>query len=151
MHLSVANEVMNQYLPEDPLPGQVVKVPDGVDGGHATHITLYQETEIVGESHQLIKVENVSRKWQLGRTVTSIPLKPETRIQVRAVTKYYASLMFVEYFGWIGHKYRDNETVHSDRLCEVIDTAIYFSVKDTKYPHIYEVVCLSAIDEGEKK
>jgi len=149
MHLSVAGEEMNGYLPEDPLPGQVVEVPDGVDGGSATHIILYDGKTVIGESQQIIKVENVSRKWQLGRTHTAFPLLPESQVRVRAFTKHYASLIFVEYYGWIGHKYRKEETLLSDRVYEIVHTATYFSVQDG--PHIYELVCLHATDEGEPK
>ena len=143
------SEGMQEYLPEDPLPGQIIEVPEGVDGGSATHITLQHEDKIIGETQQLLKIENVSRKWQVGRTHTIIPIKPETELRVRAVIKHYASLIFVEYLGWVGHKYKKEETILSDRIYEVLHTAIYMSVANG--PHIYELIGLNMIDKGETK
>ena len=147
MQLPVANEAMLPYLPDDPLPGQIIEIPEGVDGGAATHITVYQKDTCIGEAQQLIKIENVSRKWQLGRTHTAVPLLPETLLRVRAVTKHYASLIFVEYFGWVGHAYKKEETTLSDRTYEILHTATYMSVQDG--PNVYELVCLHVTDEGE--
>lgn len=147
MHPPTIEGNMTPYLPDDPLPGQVVEIPDGVDGGSVTHIMLHDGNVVLGEAQQLIKVENVSRKWQLGRTHTAFPLIPDTTIRVRAFTKYYASLIFVEYFGWSGHQYRKEEKVLSDRVYEILHTTTYTSIPDG--PNIYELVCLHATDEGE--
>lgn len=149
MHLPIGSKEMDNYLPDDPLPGQIVEVPDGVDGGKVTHILVYEGDTLIGEAQQLIKVENVSRKWQLGRTHAASPIKPEARLRVRAITKHYASLIFVEYFGWTGFQYKKEETLLSDRMYEVLHTATYFTVQDG--PNIYELICLNAIDEGENK
>ena len=137
---------MTPYLPEDPLPGQVVEIPDGVDGGSATHITVYDGDLVIGETQQLSKVENVSRKWQLGRTTTVTPLLPEMIVRIRAVKQHYRSLIFVEYFGWSGHQYHKNETVLSDRVYTIEHTAQYYSIAEG--PHIYELVCLHYNKEG---
>jgi hypothetical protein len=148
MFQPVAPEGMRPYLPEDPLPGQLVQIPDSVDGGSAVHITILNDQGVlIGESQQLFKVENVSLKWQLGRTVTTVPLRPETCIRVHAERRKYKSLMFVEYFGWVGSQYRDDAEVLSDRTYYILHAAPYANSKNG--PNIYELVCLQVNDEGE--
>ncbi len=143
------NDAMQPHFPEDPLPGQVVKIPDGIDGGSVTHITIYNKNRVIGEAQQLIKVENVSSKWQLGRTNTIIPLHPEDIVQVRAVTKQYASLIFVEFFGWTGFMLQDVETVLSNKVYTIQHVASYSATKGG--PYVYELVCLHSEKKENKE
>jgi hypothetical protein len=138
---------MDEHLPSDPLPGQVVKVPDGIEAGDAVHVLLYtSEGNVLGESQRLSNVENVSRKWQLGRTVCSSKLAPEDVIHLRAERRPFDTLIFVEYFGWVGHTYRNAEVIREGDY-EVLYAAPY-SLHAKADIHVYELVCLSKI-EGE--
>lgn len=135
-------------LPIDPLPGELYQAPEGVSLGESTVIDILNPTgDVIGTTTGTGKVENVSRKWVIERTVTSIDLVPDLRIRIRATQFNITALVFYEYFGWAPYTYEIKEVL--------TNTSFFVShcvlISRSANQRIYEKVFLSATEEPYEK
>jgi len=89
------------------------------------------------------KIENVSRRWHLGRTHTVVPLKAEDEINVLALQKPILSMVYADYYAWVPYKYGEEEVL-ADASFLVTDVV---PMTEIQGQHIYERVLLYANKE----
>ncbi|RLI88002.1 MAG: hypothetical protein DRP01_00180 [Archaeoglobales archaeon] len=134
--------------PIDPLPGEIFEAPDDTPLGESIIIQVIgPQGTIVGLTEGTSKVENVSRKWSLGRTTTVIPLFPKMRIRVRGIQKHITALVFNEYYGWSPYSYA-KDIIVTDTSFIIEHTTPLFSSEDHT---IYEKVLLTAVEDADEK
>jgi len=143
-------EQIESYLPEDPEPGQVQELPEGVFGGEVTTITILDlNNNILGESIQLTKVPNISGVWRLGRTYLSheVGSLTDQLLRVRVATRKYTSFAFIEYLGWVG-RHTTPEEVLSDAKYSVLESNSSFVIG--KNIIMYDTIGIKKCKEQKK-
>lgn len=131
---------LDALLPPDPEPGQIFQMPEGQVGGASTMNFIYVGGNCVGHTSQFARVANVSTRSYLGRTVTSAPLLKNVIIRVLGEQFTFASLIFVEYFGWSVYEYNPKPEVLLDAKFEVVH-AIPMKKQNSDL-YTYDRVCL---------
>jgi len=130
------------YLPKIPKPYQVVTVPEDIDAGSAVYINIYNLTgKHLGVAQTLKRMPNTCDCWQLLRVDTSALLCEGDRYCIAALEYRFTSVVFVEYFGWVGH---DKESTPK-QLIELTAKLIYANhecVVSSEDIVSYDVLCL---------
>jgi len=111
---------LDALLPPDPEPGEVFQMPEGQVGGASTMNFIYVGGNCVGHTSQYARVANVSSHSFLGRTVTTIPLGEGLVVRLLGEQFTFASVVFVEYFGWVVKEYNPKPTVLLDAKFDVL-------------------------------
>jgi len=144
------NALFQHLLPADPEPDQVVNMPEGQVIGGANVINIYMDTKLIGSATQLSAVPNVSGKYDLTRVSSKRVIKLRDTLQVVGRQFVFNSVIFVEYFGWVGKDTVGEPQILSDKLYTVL--AALPIGPNTEGFQLYEKVCLDAITtNGDKK
>ena len=112
--ISQAPELLEQLMPENPQPGDIVKMPEGYSCGEAHDIAVLLNGERVGSATGLRRIENVSNIYEADKvTVYGISLNYGDIIRIENYRYTYVSLMFVEFLGWRGREvYQPYDVTH---------------------------------------
>jgi hypothetical protein len=144
------NALLETLLPEDPEPGKVVTFPEGHTVGGSSIISIYNKTgRLIGSASQLAPIPNVSRMYELSRLSACEAVAEKNEIRIIARQFNYNSVIFIQYFGWIGYGFEKNSIVLSDKKYKVI-AAIKTGPEEPSGFYLYEKVCLTSTEETRK-
>lgn len=140
--------ILTALLPEDPEPNQVVVMPEGQIAGAANVLYLYKDSALLGSASSFTPVGNVAKKGSLTRATTTTPIKRGDILRVEYVQLNFQSVMFVQYFGWMGHDIASKQTLNNKtyRVLHVLPLG-----KPTANFNLYERVCLEHVEERTPK
>ena len=138
--------MINNQLPDDPTDKQVVEFPEGQVVGGATVISVYLKDKLVGSLSSLYPIVNVTRKYSADRLASNTLIKEGDVLRIVGRQYSFNTVIFVQYFGWIGCKPAGEPQVTSDKLYRVI-AAIPVGPDDSPDCYLYERVCLDALEE----
>ena len=130
-------------LPNDPDPGEVYTAPEGQEVGASYVLTILLDGKHIGHTSQISRVPNVSKRSHLNRTITTSSLEKGDTIEVVFTRYAYKSVIFVEYFGWIGHEVGSTE-IQMRQKFSVVEAR---PLLEDATQYIYEKVCLKALKE----
>lgn len=141
------NALLETLLPEDPEPGKVISFPTGHTVGGTSIISIYNHAgRLIGSASQLAPIANVSRMYELSRLSTCEAVAEKNEIRIIARQFNYNSVIFIQYFGWIGHGCEKIPIVLSDKKYRVI-AAIKTGPEEPSDFYLYEKVCLTIMEE----
>lgn len=146
--LQERNSLLNALLPAEPESGEIVTMPDGQIAGAAHALHLYKGDTLIGTASSFAVIPNVSRRSSLTRAITSVPIKKDDLIRIRYVQYNFSSVIFIEYFGWIGHEQVEYQTTH-DRVYKVLHV-LPLGPRTIK-SNLYERVCLEAQEQEKER
>jgi len=133
--------MLDATLPTDPEANEVYCVPEGQVAGASYVLHIKKDGEDVGTAEQLERVVNVSGKATLSRTSSSQAIEKGTLIETAFKRYDYKSVIFVEYFGWIGYDcYEKVETMERNKW-KVLAVLTVGPQSPGKY--FYEKLCLT--------
>jgi len=133
--------MMEATLPADPEPNQVYEVPAGQIAGASYVLHVYKNGVLVGGAEMLTRVQNVSGKSYLSRMWSKTKIKEGDRLEILFTRYLIKSVIFVEFFGWIGHEYYPETQIEDKFLFDVV--AILSVGPSTESAYLYERVCLT--------
>lgn len=137
--------IIQAALPEHPEPGEVFRLEEGTGHmlGGASVISVYQGPRLLGSATRIVPITNVSGKYFLERASSKVKLKRRDVIRVVMQQFTFEEIIFIEYFGWCGHKTSEQAHVAFDKHLKVLDVV---SVgPQTSGFSLYEKVCLEII------
>lgn len=135
-------------LPQDPLPDQIFELPDSQVGGTSYVLHVLKKGAHIGTAEQLELIPNVSGKGMLSRAWALKPWKKGDVIEVLFVRYDYKSLIFREYFGWMGHECYDQHVVEEQHRWRIISLLKVGPQQPDL--HFYEKICMEKIRENTK-
>lgn len=135
--------MLNALLPVEPEPDQVIEMPEGQSAGSAHAIFIYKGEDLIGSASSFAPVENVSKKGMLTRATTNTPVVKDDVLRVTYSQYEFTSVIFVDYFGWLGNDFYNAVTVYN-RYFKVVHV---FPIGE-KSPNcnLYERICLQTIE-----
>lgn len=139
------NVILSTLLPDDPKPEQIVEMPKGQTVGGSNVINLYIKNELVGSATQLMPIQNVSGKYELIRASLKKEIRKGDRLKVVGRQYIFNSVIFIEYFGWIGYGIINKPQVLLDKTFKVL-AAIPIGPKSDGFI-LYEKICLETAME----
>jgi hypothetical protein len=139
--------LLTALLPEDPEPNQVIVMPEGQLAGASNVIYLYSGETLIGTSSSFVPISNVSRKGALSRAVTTKKIKRGNTLRVEYVQLNYRSVMFVQFFGWIGHDIESQQLLSSKTYKVLHVLPLNDKVEGF---NLYEQICLDGNEEKKK-
>jgi len=140
--------MLENLLPEDPEDGVIVEAPKGQTLGGSTVISVYMKNKPIGSIASLIPIVNVSRKYTANRLSSNIPIKKGDIIRITGRQYSFDTVIFVQYFGWIGYKASKEPVVASDKFYRVL-AAIPVGPEEPDCL-LYEKVCLEALEKKDE-
>lgn len=141
------SSVVEQLLPEDPEDRQVFELPEGQLVGGATVVSVYKHGKLVGSLSSLYPIVNVSRKYSGTRLSASTSIQEKDVVRIVGRQYSYNSVIFIQYFGWLGYKATGEPVVVSDKFYKVLAITPAGPEEEPSDFHLYEKVCLEALEE----
>jgi hypothetical protein len=133
--------MLEATLPEDPKDKETYTVPEGQIAGASYVLHLKKDGEEIGTAEQLDRVANVSGKATLSRTSSFQELKKGDTLETVFKRYDYKSVIFVDYFGWMGYEcYKKVETMECN-MWKVLAVLTVGPQSQGKY--FYEKLCLA--------
>jgi len=139
------NALLVNLLPENPKPGQVIEVPKGQISAGQMSLTFIAAIKLIGTTTQLMPIQNVSGKYEIARTTTNTKLSKNDVIRVVGRQYIFNSVIFVDYFGWLGYGHSDEPQILSDKTYKILHVMPIGPT--TKDCYLYEKICLETIME----
>ena len=143
--LQERTNLLESMLPDDPEDRQVVEYPEGQVVGASIVISVYKQDKRIGAASSVYPIVNVTRKHTANRLSSNVPIAEKDVIRIVAQQFTFNSVIFIQYFGWIGYKVIGEPLITSDKFYRVI-TAIPVGPKDNAEFHLYEKVCLESLE-----
>lgn len=141
-----ATLIQNQ-LPDDPEDRQIVEFPEGHPVGAATVISIYKKNKLVGTTTTLSPIPNVSKKYATSRLSAVTPIREGDVLRIVGYQYAFNSVIFIQYFGWVGHQTTGEPTILSDKFYRVLAaTPVGPEDKNSDF-RLYEKVCLTVLEE----
>jgi len=146
-HVTNQASLLDAVLPENPKTGDVYTVPEGQQVGGAQVINIHYKQQVIGNAQFLSAVTNVSGAFTLTKVTTDRALKRGDIIHVVGTVLGYDKVTFTQYYGWAGTWVNGLTSKIHDNKYKVIDTT--YVAKGTTGPtlHVYERICLQAINK----
>ena len=140
---------MTDTIPQDPVHGQTITVPESMCWGTTNCIQIFAATdsslgdeELIGWCEKAERCLTSSRHWAAYRVVTQERLQPGMCVRVLATVYDFDELMFLDGLGWIGTKKRMPGKTLIDKSLRVRTVHVLNSTESNWY---YEIVDLEAI------
>jgi len=132
-------------LPKNPKPFEIFTAPDNQYVGASTVLLLVRDSKTIGDMMSLFTQHNVANTLVGYRTRTTTPISQGDVLTIVTSMYRYRSLIYVEYFGWVGidpdpeekKKVLDRFDVRVEYANEIILTGQYYA---------YDQMCLRRIE-----
>jgi hypothetical protein len=143
--------ITHECLPLNPQHKDSFEIPGDIQVHAGAFVSLYIDSEPVGEAAAFNKVPVMSNLWTLHRVITpsSVTLTIDTEINVHTTIRNARWVTFEDGFGWYVSAYDPNpiaETVYIGKVASV--TGPVFAAG--KYS-VYELLGFRVTSKGETK
>jgi len=143
--LQERSNILENLLPDDPKDRQIVEYPEGQIVGASTVLSVYKSNKHIGALTSLYPITNVSRKYSATRLASNTAIKEKDIIRICAQQFAFNSVIFVQFFGWMGYKVIGEPQTISDKFYKVLAT-IPIGPKTAANFFLYEKVCLESLE-----
>lgn len=144
------NNFLASLLPDDPEPGKIVTFPEGQTAGGSTVLSVYDHQDtLIGAASEITPVPNVSGMYMLSRLSSCRALNEKYPIRVITRQFHYNSVIFIQYFGWIGYSFNDKSLTLFDKKYKILALTKTGPEEPSDF-FLYEKVCLTNMEETHK-